>query len=239
MSSIVYCGIDLGDMCSAQVVGRSVSELAVEAMRVAGRPGAVPVSSWMPPEDVRVRLFMDPGYRPNTSGLADLRHRLRSWLLQPEGGSLVLPDEPEHEYRDAYLTDAGAWDRLLEDGECVVTFTLYDPVAYGDRRYEGEGAFELGGTWPALPAFVLVATAGAYVQIMDVGAEHLVRVEHAFEGGEEVRVDCATEAVTIDGLDARACVTLGSDFFALEPGAVSLAYAGCTSHECFVTERWI
>lgn len=239
MSSVTYAGVDLADVCSAQVVGRSVNELAVEAMRVAGRPGAVPVSAWMPPEDVRVRLFMDPGYRPNASGLADLRHRLRSWLLLPGGGTLVLPDEPEHEYRDAFLVDAGEWTQLFEDGECVVTFTVFDPVAYGDRRYETEAGFSLGGTWPSLPAFVLEAEAGSFVQVMDLNAERLVRVEHAFQGGEEVRIDCASETVTIDGLDARVCVTLGSDFFALEPGDVRLAYAGCGSHDCFLTERWV
>lgn len=48
MSSVTYAGVDLSDVCSAQVVGRSVNKLAVESMRVAGRPGAVPVSSWMP-----------------------------------------------------------------------------------------------------------------------------------------------------------------------------------------------
>lgn len=39
MSSVVYAGVDLADVCSAQVVGRSVNELAVEAMRVAGQTG--------------------------------------------------------------------------------------------------------------------------------------------------------------------------------------------------------
>ena len=39
MSSVVYAGMDLADVCSVQVVGRSVNELAVEAMWVAGRQG--------------------------------------------------------------------------------------------------------------------------------------------------------------------------------------------------------
>ncbi len=86
---------------------------------------------------------------------------------------------------------------------------------------------------------MLTADAGAYVQVMVLNTERLVRVEHSFQGGEEVRIDCASEAVTIDGLDARVCVTLGSDFFALEPGDVRLAYAGCSSHDCFLTERWV
>lgn len=86
---------------------------------------------------------------------------------------------------------------------------------------------------------MLTAAAGAYVQVEDVIAEHHVRIEHTFQGGEVVRIDCTDESVTIDGLDARVCVTLGSDFFALGPGEVCLAYSGCSSHECMLTERWV
>ncbi|MBR3314836.1 MAG: phage tail family protein [Atopobiaceae bacterium] len=239
MSSITYGGVDLADICGAEVVGRTTNELGVEAMRVAGRPGAVPVSTWIPPEDVRVRLMMDPGYRPSVTNMADLKHRLRAWLLLPQSGTLVLPDEPEHEYRNAMLMDAGEWTNLFEDGECVVTFTLFDPIAWGDRRVEAGATFRLGGTWPSYPAFQLVASAGSYVQVMDHATERLVRIEHSFQGGEAVRIDCADESVTIDGLDARVCVTLGSDFFALAPGDVQIIYAGCSTHECFLTERWV
>lgn len=80
---------------------------------------------------MRVRLFMDAGYRPVTNGLADIRHRVYSALCSTAGGALRLPDEPEWGYRDAVCTDASAWSSLFEDGHGEVAFTLYDPVVYG------------------------------------------------------------------------------------------------------------
>jgi phage-related protein len=67
----------------------------------------------------------------------------------------------------------------------------------------------------------------------------IVRVEHAFSGGEVVRVDCATEGVTIDGVDARADVALVSDFFSLAPGNRTLTFSGCASHVTIFYERWL
>lgn len=239
MSGLVYCGTSLGDVCSAQVVGRSINSLAVDAMRVAGRPGAVPVDSWLPPEDVRVRLMMDPGCRPDANGMSALRHRLRSWLLRSGGGELVLPDDPELTYRDAFLVDAGDWTKPFEDGECEVTFTLFDPVAYGLARVERTTSFEVGGTWRTWPEFALVAAAGSGVTVACAALGMSITLEDTFVGGEAVIIDCATEAVEVNGVDARDVVTLGSDFFALRPGDCTLAFSGCTYFETRFSERWL
>lgn len=239
MRSIIYNGIDLSDACSAQVVGRSLNSLAVESMRVAGRPGALPVDSWVSPEDVRVRLMMDPGFKPDTNGMADMRHRLRSWLLRPGPGELVLPDEPEMVYHDAFLVDAGDWTQLFEDGECEVTFTLFDPVAYGLERVERTASFEVGGTWRTWPEFSLVAAAGGGITVTCAALGMSVVMEDAFVGGELVVIDCADESVLVDGADARDAVTLGSDFFALEPGGCALSFTGCTRFETRFCERWL
>lgn len=239
MSTLVYGGNDLSGLCTAQVVGRSLNSVGVEAMRVAGRAGAVSVDSWVPPEDVRVRLMLDPGYDPGTLGLSDARHRLRSWLGQPGGGRLVLPDDPELEYRDAFLVDAGDWTQLFEDGECVVTFTLLDPVAWGLKRYERGESFAVGGTWHTWPSFSLMASAGGAVEVHDAGSGRFVRVERSFLGGESVVINCDNESVTIDGADARVAVTLQSDFFAVGPGSVALRFEGCSCHETFFVERWL
>ena len=60
---------------------------------------------------------------------------------------------------------AGAWSSLFEDGGGTVDFMLLDPVAYGMERSEVGTSFEVGGTWPAWPAFELVAAAGPAVQV--------------------------------------------------------------------------
>lgn len=238
MRSIVYAGNDFSAVCSAQVVEMSASPLAVEAVEVAGRAGAEVVSTYVPPVDVRVKLFLDTGVSASAVAMAEARHLLRSWLCVPGGGALVLPDDPEREYRDALLIAASAWSQLFESGECEITFTLFDPVAYGASRVEREGSFTVGGTWATLPEFRLVAVAGSAVQVALPSAGRLLRVEYGFAGGEAVVVDCEGERVWVDGGDVRDCVTLASDFFALEPGACELVFSGCTYFETRFRERW-
>lgn len=237
MRSIVYNGVDLSEWCSAEVVVKVAMPVVPDTMAVPGRAGALIVSGRMPPRLVRVRLFMDYGFKPGTNGLADIRHRVYATLCSTAGGALRLPDEPEFEYRDAVCTDAGAWSSLFEDGEGEVLFTLLDPVAYGRARSETGTSFEVGGSWPKWPTFELVASAGPAVQVGCGDA--IVRVEHAFSGGEVVRVDCETEGATIDGIDARADVTLASDFFSLSTGSCKLSFTGCTSHVTTFHERWL
>ena len=238
MRSIVYAGNDFSQICSAQVIERSANPVVAEMAEVPGRAGGELVSTYVPPVDVRVRLFLDPGYDPDLMDLADMRHVLRSWLCVPGGGTLVLPDDPGREYRDALLIAASTWTRLFENGECEVTFTLFDPVSYGARRIEREASFEVGGTWATLPEFRLVAAVGSAVQVSNPSTGKILRIEHGFAGGEAVVIDCASERVDIDGGDARDCATLGSDFFALKPGACSLAFSGCSYFETRFHERW-
>ena len=237
MRSIVYNGIDLSEWCSAEVVEKVAMPVVPDTMVVPGRAGALLVSGRIPPRLVRVRLFMDAGFRPGTNGLADVRHRVHSALCSTAGGTLRLPDEPEFEYRDAVCTDAGTWSSLFEDGNGEVSFALLDPVAYGRERAEAGTAFEVGGSWPTWPAFELVASAGSAVQVGCGDA--FVRVEHAFSGGEVVRIDCEGEGVTVDGVDARVDVTLASDFFSLSPGSCELSFTGCSSHTTSFRERWL
>lgn len=237
MRSIVFNGVDFSEFSSAEVVERVALPIDVTTMAVPGRAGALLVSGRIPPRLVRVRLFMDAGFKPGTNGLADMRHRVYAALCSTEGDELRLPDEPELVYHGAVCTDAGAWSSLFEDGSGTVDFTLLDPIAYGMERSESGVSFEVGGSWPTWPTFELVASAGSAVQIT-CGSD-VIRVEHAFDGGEVVTVDCASESVTIDGADARAEVTLASDFFPLSPGDCTLAFSGCSSHVTAFCERWV
>lgn len=238
MRSIVFAGNDFSEMCSAEVVARSACPVVAEALAVPGRAGALLVSRYVPPVDVTVRLFMDAGFNPGAEGLACMRRKLRSWLCVPGGGELVLPDDPEITYRDALLVCASGWSDLFEAGECELTFTLFDPIGYGDERIERAGRFDVGGTWPTLPEFRLVAVAGSQVRVALPSAGKAVSVVYEFAGGEAVVIDCADETVRINDSDARDCVTLGSDFFALEPGDRIVSSVGCAYFEARFTERW-
>lgn len=237
MRSIVYGGLDFSDFCSAEVVERVALPMDVETMAVPGRAGALLVSGRIPPRLVVVRLYVDAGYRPGTNALADVRHRVYAALCSTRGATLRLPDEPELEYRDAVCTDAGSWSSLFEDGHGDVEFTLLDPVGYGMARREAGASFEVGGSWHTWPTFELVASAVSAVQVGCGGKA--ICVEHAFTAGEVVTIDCEHEGVAIDGVDARADVTLASDFFPLEPGDCGLAFSGCSSHVTAFCERWL
>ena len=237
MRSIVFNGVNFSEFSSAEVVEKVALPIDVTTMAVPGRAGALLVSGRIPPRLVRVRLFMDAGYKPGTNGLADIRHRVYAALCSTEGGELRLSDEPELLYRDVVCTDAGAWLSLFEDGSGTVDFTLLDPVAYGIERSESSTTFEVGGSWPTWPTFELVASAGSAVQVA-CGSD-VIRAEHAFTGGEVVSINCEDESVTIDGVDARAEVTLASDFFSLSPGSCELSFTGCSSHVTAFHERWL
>lgn len=213
--SIAFAGHDFSPFCSAVVTARAASPIVAEAMAVPGRTGALLVSGRVPPVDVSVRL------------------------TAPHGGALVLPDDPEVEYRDAMLVGASGWSELFEAGSCELTFTLFDPVGYGMERVERAERFEVGGTWPTLPAFEIVAAAGSFVSVAHPSSGKAVRVERAFSGGEAVAIDCADESVTVDGADARADVALGSDFFSLDPGERVLSVSGASDFRVRFTERWL
>ena len=237
MRSIVFNGVDFSEFSSAEVVEKAALPIVVSTMVVPGRAGALLVSGRIPPRMVRVRLFMDAGYKPETNGLADIRHRVYAALTSVGGGTLRLPSEPELEYRDVVCNDAGVWSSLFEDGYGDVEFALLDPIAYGMERIEHGSSFEVGGTWPTWPTFELVASTGSAVQVSYGGK--LVRIEHSFAGGEAVLIDCEREAVTIDGVDARADVTLASDLSTFSPGACDLSVTGCASFEVRFRERWL
>ncbi len=237
MRSIVFNGVDFSGFSSAEVVERAALPIVAKTMAVPGRAGALLVSGRIPARSVRVKLFMDAGYKLGTNGLADIRHKVYKALASTAGSTLRLPDEPELEYRDVICTDADAWSSLFEDGHGDVGFTLLDPVAYGMARREVGTTFGVGGSWLTWPTFELVASAGSAVQVGCGGK--VVRVEQAFVGGESVVIGCEHEGVTIGGIDARADVTLASDFFSLDPGNVTLAFSGCSSHVTTFHERWL
>lgn len=237
MRSIVYAGNDFSDVCSAEVVARSANPIIAECMRVPGRAGALLVTGYIPPVDVTVRLFMDMGYNPGFTGMAQMRAKVRRWLSWPGGGNLVLPDDPEIEYRDVILVGAADWSNLFEAGECLLTFTLFDPIGWGAERIERTARFDVSGNWPTLSEIRLVAAAGSYLQVSVPAIGHGIRVNYEFAGGEAVVVDCQGETVRINEADARDCVALASDFFALDPGEVILSTSNCTSVETRFTER--
>lgn len=238
MSSIVYNGHDLSGYVTAELVEPAGHALSPRALAVPGRPGAVLLGSELPPRVFRVRLFLDAGVSLGAEGRSEVRHLLYGWLCAPDGAELELPGEPGLSWRDAVVTDASDWDSLFEDGSCGLAFTCFDPVAYGDGKSSAGTALAVGGTWATWPVVTLTALAGSSVRVADELGRYVL-VERDFAAGDVVVMDFASEAVTVDGVDAASGVAVESTFFSLEPGTHALTFSGCSAHTVEWVERWL
>ncbi|OUO59222.1 hypothetical protein B5F73_06980 [Olsenella sp. An270] len=212
--------------------------LEPRALAVPGRPGAALLGCELPPRVLRVRLFLDAGIALTAEGRSEVRHELYGWLVAPRGAELELPGEPGLSWRDVVVTDASDWDSLFEDGSCELAFTCFDPVAYGEGKSSAAGTLTVGGTWATWPVVTLTASAGSSVKVANELGRYVL-VEREFAAGDEVVMDFASEAVTVDGVDAASGVAVESTFFSLEPGAHVLTFSGCSAHTVAWVERWL
>ena len=60
MRPIVYNGVDLSGVCSAEVIEKVALPVEAETLAVPRRAGALLVAGRLSPRLVRARLFMDP-----------------------------------------------------------------------------------------------------------------------------------------------------------------------------------
>ena len=103
-------------------------------------------------------------------------------------------------------------------------------------KTSGAESFEVGGTWETWPTITLVAEARSAVSVGDGSSS--VAAEGTFAAGDVVVIDMEWQAVTANGADATARVSLESDFFALVPGENALIFSGCSFHSVSWVERW-
>lgn len=238
MSSIVYNGHDLSPYVTAELVEPAGHALSPRALMVPGRPGAALLGCELQPRVLRVRLFLDAGISLTAEERSEIRHELYGWLVAPAGAELELPGEPGLSWRDAVVTDASDWDSLFEDGSCELAFTCFDPVAYGEGKSGAASTLTVGGTWATWPVVTLTALAGSSVRVADELGRYVL-VERDFAAGDVVVMDFASEAVTVDGVDAASGVAVESTFFSLDPGAHALTFSGCSAHTVEWVERWL
>jgi hypothetical protein len=236
VSAITYAGRDLAGVATAELVEPVAHAVTPITERVPGRPGLALLGGEVGPLELGVRLFLDAAGAATDEARAAVRAKIRSWLLEPAGAELVVPGEPTLAWRDAICTGVSDWSTLFSEGSATVTFLCMDPIAWGAAASSGADSFSVGGTWPTWPKVEMVAEAGSSLSVACGGAT--LAAERAFAAGDVVVADCAAQTVAVGGIDATADVTLGSDFFAIGPGDVSLSFSGCSSHVVRWTERW-
>lgn len=238
MSALTYGGHDFSEYATAELVEPAGHALEPRTLLVPGRPGAVLLGSELPPRALTVRLFLDAGISLTAEERSAIRHEMYGWLAAPAGAELSLTGEPDLTWRDAVVTGVSDWDTLFEGGSCEIEFTCFDPVAYGEGKSSAASTLTVGGTWETWPVVTLTALAGSSVRVAD-GLGRYVLVEREFEAGDEVLLDFASEAVTVEGEDASADVAVESTFFSLAPGEHTLTFTGCSAHTVAWTERWL
>lgn len=235
MSSISYAGHDFSPYVSAELVEGPAHAVEPVACQVPGRPGAVILRGDVAPRPLRVRLFADLRV---AESLPSVRRRLRSWLLEPMGADLAVPGEPGLTWRDCVVTGMRGWSGLFPEGSCEVTFEAFDPIAYGERVTQAGDVIEVGGTWRTWPTWRLVAEEADACSVTDLTAGTAIVVGGPLSAGDVVVVDALADAVSVNGQDASARVSMGSDLAPLWPGTHELRFTGCSSHEASWTERW-
>lgn len=238
MSSVTFCGRELSPFVSAEVEWPAAHALAAETARVPGRPGLALLSADVEPLELRVRLHLDAPDALTAAERAEVRRTIRAWLLADGGGTLAVPGEPGLEWHDVVCAGATGWPTPLADASATVTFLCLDPIAYGAERSSTGDAFEVGGSWPTRPVVEMTAKAGSGASVACVATGERVELARTLAAGDLVRVDCAAQTVAVNGADATADVTLGSDFFDLAPGRAALSFSGCSSHLVLWRERW-
>ena len=238
MSSISFCGRPLSPYVSAELEWPAAHSVAAETARVPGRPGLALLSADVEPLELRVRLHLDAPEALTARERAEVRRTVRAWLLADGGGTLVVPGEPGLEWHDVVCAGATGWPTPLADASATVTFLCLDPMAYGAERSSAGDAIEVGGTWPTRPVVEMTAVAGSGASVTCATTGERVELARTLAAGDLVRVDCAAQTAAVNGVDATADVTLGSDFLCLAPGRAALAFAGCSSHLVLWRERW-
>lgn len=201
MRLIVYAGNDFSEICSVEIIERAETPSSSRPLRcpdargparlqlyaVRGRAGA-PVHG----HGIQPRLHRDGPHADSGAPVAQLAGQ-----RQPDPAR-----RPRNRVPRRAAGGASDWSNLFEASECELTFTLFDPIGWGAERVERTASFTVGGNWPTLPEFRVVAAASDHLLVSLPSAGKGIRVDYNFAGGKAVVIDCAGETVEIDGAGA-------------------------------------
>ena len=169
---------------------------------------------------------------------------LGGWLMVDEPKPLYLPDTPDR----YYLAVPGAGLELTRGfgGELAqVTFTLVDPVAYGETQTAslasgGSVSINVNGTAPTYLNIVAEsAVRNSSAQVWGVKVDDVDYVHVATGSSSSRKVEIYSENRICKIADALTLPTLDSDWLKLEPGThtVTMDYGTGAASLSWV-ERW-
>ena len=169
---------------------------------------------------------------------------LGQWLMVDEPKPLYLPDTPDR----YYLAVPGAGLDLTRGigGEMAqVSFTLVDPVAYGDTQTAslpsgGSVSVNVNGTAPTyLNVVATSAVRNSSAQVWGVQLDSVDYVHVATGSSSARKVEIYSEERICKVQDALTLPTLDSDWLKLEPGTHTIAMDyGTGAATLSWVERW-
>ena len=169
---------------------------------------------------------------------------LGKWLMVDEPKPLYLPDTPDR----YYLAVPGAGLDLTRGigGEMAqVTFTLVDPVAYGDTQTAslpsgGSVSINVNGTAPTyLNVVANSAIRNSSAQVWGVQVDSVDYVHVVTGSSSSRKVEIYSDERVCKVQDALTLPTLDSDWLKLEPGAHTVAMDyGTGAATLSWVERW-
>lgn len=169
---------------------------------------------------------------------------LGKWLMVDEPKPLYLPDTPDR----YYLAIPGAGLELTRGigGEMAqVTFTLVDPVAYGDTQIAslpsgGSVSVNVNGTAPTyLNVVAASAVRNSSAQVWGVKVDNADYVHVATGSSSARKVEIYSDERICKVQDDLTLPTLDSDWLKLEPGTHTIAMDyGTGAATLSWVERW-
>ena len=238
MGCLVFNGHDFSRFCSIDAVRNSCVGCEPRSAAMPGRAGSILLGSAPGVRKIDVRLRMLHGVCYCNCSLNEAIRTIGGWLASEGGCELSLGDGAT--YRDAICTSGTPWQREDDGWACMVTFTCFDPVGYGEKVHHGEPRFYVEGNWHTFPLIkVRVQDARDAVSVLECVSGRKVSVHGGFAGGEAVSIDCLNRRVEVDGVAAEDRVGIESDYFYLEPGSAEIAPSGCELISVEYTEAWM
>ena len=238
--SLTYDGHDLESLFACGDPEITILNSIPDAESPSGRDGSIVIGRrW---GDASVSFAI------GASGTAAQRRAafstLGAWLTVDGPRQLVLPDTPDRYY---LAIPDGPLDlkRGIMGEMARLTFTLTDPIAYGQQRTAnipsgGSVSITVGGTAPAKPtitASAAVRDSSSEVWGVRLDSGKVLHIATGSSSARAVSIDCDARTSTVAG--AIALPTLDSDWFEMAPGSHTIAMNRGTGAATITwRERW-
>lgn len=234
---MIFNGTDLSPWLEVMSINRPMlASRRLNTTDVSGMNGSYVSDDALESESITVECAIRA---ESPDEVAEVRRMLASLLLTSKAAKLVLDDEPTLYYL-AWCKGGIDTERSHSWPSVTVEFLLADPIAYGEERNAAVGAsggtVRNRGTCKAFPTITCTPPNGSSWKLSNTDTGDYIEVQANFDGSIGVVLDTATESCKVNG--AYHPVTLGSDFFPLEPGSQALKTSGGTAELNWV-ERWL